>query len=165
MNNDFLWLPSLYSDPEVFTYLEPFVFRSSSLSSHFLHSVATNSRSFALEEAFGHVSRFSGALLFWLWRTSSSNVARSLRGSPPLRFGSVQVKAGSTTNVRVFGFPFGSKWKSSFSSVRLGKISSLAMRMIWREAKRLSLFPVLSLAVALVPPFQNLYVSLSKMKT
>ncbi|KAG4953711.1 hypothetical protein AAZX31_14G097300 [Glycine max] len=155
MNNDFLWLPSLYSDPEVFTYLEPFVFRSSSLSSHFLHSLATNSRSFALEEAFGHVSRFSGALLFWLSRTSSSNVARSLRGSPPLRFGSVQVKAGSTTNVRVFGFPFGSKWKSSFSSVRLGKISSLAMRMIWREAKRLSLFPVLSLAVALVPPFQN----------
>ncbi|RZB68368.1 Fatty-acid-binding protein 2 [Glycine soja] len=156
MNNDFLWLPSLYSDPEVFTYLEPFVFRSSSLSSHFLHSLATNSRSFALEEAFGHVSRFSGALLFWLSRASSSNVARSLRGSPPLRFGSVQVKAGSTTNVRVFGFPFGSKWKSSFSSVRLGKISSLAMRMIWREAKRLSLFPVLSLAVALVPPFQNL---------
>ena len=63
-------------------------------------------------------------------------MARSLRGSsPPLRFGSVQVKAVST-NVRVFGFPFGLKRKSSFASVRLGKISSLAMRMIWRERER-----------------------------
>ncbi|KHN37053.1 hypothetical protein glysoja_009081 [Glycine soja] len=155
MNNDFVWLPSLYSDPELFTYLEPFVFRSSP-SSHFLQSMANNSRSFALEEAFGHVSRFAGALLFWLSRASSSNLARSLRGSsPPLRFGSVQVKAVST-NVRVFGFPFGLKRKSSFASVRLGKISSLAMRMIWREAKRLRSFPVLSLAAALGPPFQNL---------
>ncbi|KAK7383373.1 hypothetical protein VNO78_29050 [Psophocarpus tetragonolobus] len=153
MNNDFVWLPSLYSDPEVFSYLEPFVFRSS-LSSHFLHSLANNSRSFALEEAFGHVSRFAGALLWWLSRASSSNVARSLRGSPPPRFGSVQVKAVST-NVRLFGFPFGSKRKS-FSAVKLGKISSLAMKMIWREAKRLRSFPVLSLAAALVPPFQNL---------
>lgn len=92
-------------------------------------------------------------------------MARSLRGSPPLRFGSVQVKAGSTTNVRVFGFPFGLKRKSSFASVRLGKISSLAMRMIWREAKRLRSFPVLSLAAALVPPFQNLYVPHSEKKT
>ncbi|CAJ1972910.1 unnamed protein product [Sphenostylis stenocarpa] len=153
MNNDFIWLPSLYSDPDVFTYLEPFVLRNS-LSSRFLHSLANNPGNFAIEEAFGHVSRFAGAFMVWLSRASSSNVARSLRGFPPLRFGTAQVKAVST-NARLFGFPFRSERKS-FVSVKLGKISSLAMKMIWREAKRLRSFPVLSLAAALVPPFQNL---------
>lgn len=151
INNDWIWIPSLYSDPEIFTYLEPFVFRSSTRS-HFLHS-------FAFEEAFGHVSKFAGALLAFLSRASSSNVARSLRGSAPPRFGTgggggVQVKAVSS-NVRVFGFAFGSKRKSS-APVRLGKVSSFAIKMIWREAKRLRSFHVLSLAAALVPPFQNL---------
>ncbi|KAK7377080.1 hypothetical protein VNO80_02500 [Phaseolus coccineus] len=155
MNNDFVWLPSLYSDPEVFTYLEPFLLRNS-LSSRFMHSLANNPGSFAIGEAFGHVSRFAGAFLVWLSRASSFNVARSLRGSPPPppRFGSAQVKAVAT-NVRLFGFPFRSKRKS-FASVKLGKVSSLAMKMIWSEAKRLRSLPLLSLAAALVPPFQNL---------
>ncbi|TKY57997.1 Fatty-acid-binding protein 2 [Spatholobus suberectus] len=167
MNNDWFWLPSLYSDPDISTYLEPFVFRNS-LRSHFLHSLVDGSRSFyvpgslALEDAFGHVSKFAGALLLWLSRASSSNVARnlarSLRASPPPRFGigssGAQVK--TVSNVRVFGFPFRSRRKSC-APARLGRISSLAMRMIWREAKRFrSSFPVLSLAAAMVPPFQNL---------
>ncbi|BAT82486.1 hypothetical protein LR48_Vigan07g254900 [Vigna angularis] len=157
MNNDFVWLPSLYSDPEVFTYLEPFMLRNS-LSSRCMHSLANNPGSFAIGEALGHVSRFAGAFLVWLSRTSSFNVACSLRGSPPPppppRFGSAQVKAVAT-NVSLFGFPFRSKRKS-FASVKLGKISSLAMKMIWSEAKRLRSLPILSLAAALVPPFQNL---------
>jgi len=162
MNNDFVWLPSLYSDPELFTYLEPFVLRTS-LSSRFMHSLANNPGSCAIGEAFGHLSRFAGAFLVWLSRASSFNVARSLRGSPPPPwFGSAQVKAVAT-NVRLFGFPFRSKRKS-FASVKLGKISSLAMKMIWSEAKRLRSLPLLSLAAALVPPFQNLYVTLPKLR-
>lgn len=93
----------------------------------------------------------------WLSRASGSNVARSLRGSPPpppTSFGTVQLKAVSS-NLRVFGFPVGPKRKSR-SPLRLGKISSLAVRVIWREVERFKSFPVLSLAAALVPPFQNL---------
>lgn len=128
-----------------------------SVSSRFMHSLANNPGSFAIGEAFGHVSRFAGAFLVWLSRASTFNVPCSLRGSPP-RFGSAQVKAVAT-NVSLFGFPFRSKRKS-FESVKLGKISSFAMKMIWSEAKRLRSLPILSLAAALVPPFQNLYVTL-----
>ncbi|WVY91927.1 hypothetical protein V8G54_037441 [Vigna mungo] len=154
MNNDFVWLPSLYSDPEVFTYLEPFMLRNS-VSSRFMHSLANNPGSFAIGEAFGHVSRFAGAFLVWLSRSSTFNVPCSLRGSPPPpppRFGIAQVKAVAT-NVSLFGFPFRSKRKS-FESVKLGKISSLAMKMIWSEAKRLRSLPILSLAAALSPDMQ-----------
>ncbi|XP_027368924.1 fatty-acid-binding protein 2 isoform X2 [Abrus precatorius] len=155
MKND--WLSSMDSDSDLFSSLDPFVFRKF-LGSHLLHSFVDNSKSFyvpgssALEEAFGHMSRLAGALLLWFSGASSSNVAqdiaRSLRGGS-----SMQVKA--VTNVSGFGFPFRSKRKP-FAPVTLGKISSFAMRVIWREAKRIQSYPVLSLAAALVPPIQNL---------
>ncbi|MED6156820.1 hypothetical protein PIB30_017980 [Stylosanthes scabra] len=70
---------------------------------------------------------------------------------------SVRVKhVPSVGNDDGFGLRFRSKRKRSFSSSSLGKVSSLTMDLIWREAKRFQSFPVLSLAAALVPPLQNL---------
>ncbi|XP_004498865.1 fatty-acid-binding protein 2 [Cicer arietinum] len=162
MNND--WLSWMDSDPDIFP-LQPFVFNN------FL-SFMENSRNFyvpgssALEEAFCHVSKFAGALLFWFSGGSSANavrdIARSLRD--PLRFGRgscnvnmIKVKPIISNNVAGFGFPFGFRSKrKSCKPVTLGKISSFVVRLFWREAKRIQSYPVLSLAAALVPPLQNL---------
>lgn len=158
MKND--WLPWMDSDPDIFS-LEPFVLNNFFGSHNFLRSFMENSRNFyvpgslAIEEAFGHVSKFAGALLFWF----------SGGRSGPIRFGggvcgNVTLRVTPiTNNVVGFGFPFGfrSKRKSS-APVTLGKISSFAVRLFWREAKRIQKYPVLSLAAALVPPLQNLYV-------
>ncbi|KAL2317937.1 hypothetical protein Fmac_031813 [Flemingia macrophylla] len=156
MNNDWVWLPSLYSDPDAFSYLDPFL-RRVSVGSRFLHSLADNSGTFALQDAFRNVSRFAGALLVWLSRASASNAARGSPPPPPFgtAFGGVQLKAVAS-NVRALGFPIPPK-RNSRAPLRLRKISSLVVKMIWREAKKItSSFPVLSLAAALVPPFQNL---------
>lgn len=169
MRND--WLRWMDSDPEIFP-LEPFAFHDF-LGSQLLRSLVDNSRSFyvpgcsALEEAFGHVSKVAGALLFWFSGGSSSNAVRNVaRGQP--RFGAstmnVKAKPVITNNVAGFGFPFRSKKRKSSSPVTLRKISSFAVRLFWREAKRIQSYPVLSLAAALVPPIQNLYVRSHKKK-
>ncbi|XP_061337771.1 fatty-acid-binding protein 2 [Gastrolobium bilobum] len=158
------WLFSMNSDPDILFSLDPFAFNNF-LGSNLLHSLVDNSRnsyvpgSYALQEAFGHVSRLAGALLLWLSSGSSSNVAqgiaRSLNGPLPGFGNATTVQVKPMSNVAGFGFPFRSRRKSS-APVTLAKISSFAMRLLWREAKRLQSYPVLSLAAALVPPIQNL---------
>lgn len=171
MRND--WLSSMDSDPDIFSF-DPFLFHNI-FGSNLLHYDSSRNffvpGSLALQEAFGHVTKLAGALLFWFSGCSSSNlvqdIARSLNGH---RFGnccssrvSLQVKAISN-NVAGFGFPVRSKRKSSFpfGVATLGKMSSFTVRFIWGEAKRLQSYHVLSLAAALVPPIQNLYVSFKK---
>ena len=179
MRND--WLYPMGSDPlypdSLFFSLEPFVVNNF-IGSNLLHSLVENSRSFgsvALNDAFCRVSRIAGALLLWFTSASSSNLAQDIAGSfnGGTRIGN-GVVATTASSMKVkpvpfvrsddgFGFGFRSKRKG-FSAVSLGKISSFTMRLIWREAKRFQSFPVLSLAAALVPPIQNLYVSPQRTK-
>ena len=138
MKND--WLSWMDSDPNLFPF-EPFLF--------FLDNSKTFYETSAIEEAFGRVSKFAGALLFWF-----------SGGGGGGGFGNVnlKVKPVITNNVAPrFGFGFGSKRKTC-ERVSLGKISNFVFRLFWREAKRIQSFPVLSIAAALVPPIQNLYV-------
>lgn len=145
MKND--WLSWMDSDPNLFPF-EPFFF--------FLDNSKTFYESSAIEEAFGRVSKFAGALLFWF--SGGGGGGGSLRFGGGGGFGNVnlKVKPVITNNVAPrFGFGFGSKRKTC-ERVSLGKISSFVVRLFWREAKRIQSFPVLSLAAALVPPIQNL---------
>jgi hypothetical protein len=162
MKND--WLSWMDSDPNIYP-LQPFVFNNF-LGSQFLQSFLQNSRnlyeSSAIEEAFGHVSKFAGALLF-LFTGGGSNFC----GGGSLRFGggsgnvhmNIKVKPVITNNVAGFGFPFGLRSKrKGLERVSLGKISNFVVKLFWREAKRIQSYPILSIAAALVPPIQNLYV-------
>ncbi|CAL0322686.1 unnamed protein product [Lupinus luteus] len=157
MRND--WLSSMDSDPDILFPFDSFIFGLHYHSSRKFFVPG----SLAIQEAFGRVTKLAGALLFWLSSSSSSNLVQDIASSMNNyhRFGNstmgpVQVKPIVSNNVAGFGFPFRLKSKSSSSPVTLGKISSFIMRLIWREAKRIKSFPVLSLAAALVPPIQNL---------
>ena len=164
------WLSFMGSDgvhPDIFS-LEPFVFHD--IGSHLfsqLHSFADNSiyhsrnlyapGSLALQEAFSRISGFAGAIVVWCCSGTSAKITQDISG-PQFRSSgpSMQVKPISSVRHNLVGFHF------SFRSERrptapanLAKISSSAMRLLWREVKRLQSFPVLSLAAALVSPVQN----------
>ncbi|XP_057722437.1 fatty-acid-binding protein 2 [Arachis stenosperma] len=173
MKNDWLYpmdSDSLYPD-SLFFNVDPFIVHNF-INSNTIFSFLENSRSFG-NDAFCCVSKFAGAFLLLFTGASVSNLAQDIAGSNNgyggIRMGngggagvattgsSVRVKnVPSVGNDDGFGFRFRSKRKRNFSSASLGKVSSLTMDLIWREAKRFQSFPVLSLAAALVPPLQNL---------
>jgi hypothetical protein len=117
--------------------------------------------SIALREAFSCVSKLAGALLFWVSSTSTSNLTQDIASSshgpePKSCASSTQVKHIISSRQNLAGFRFiRSKGKSS-TPLRFDKISSFMMKLMSREAKRLQSYPLLSLAAALVPPFDNL---------
>ncbi|XP_040999026.1 fatty-acid-binding protein 2 isoform X2 [Juglans microcarpa x Juglans regia] len=84
--------------------------------------------SLALREAFNCVSKLAGALLFWFSSTSTSNMTQNITSH-------------------------GSKPRSPASSTQM---SSLMMKIRFREAKMLQSYPLFSLAAVLIPPFDNL---------
>ncbi|KAF5445216.1 hypothetical protein F2P56_034281 [Juglans regia] len=84
--------------------------------------------SLALREAFDCVSKLAGALLFWFSSTSTSNMTQDITSH-------------------------GSKPRSPASSTQM---SSLMMKIRFREAKMLQSYPLFSLAAVLIPPFDNL---------
>ncbi|GAU47954.1 hypothetical protein TSUD_06880 [Trifolium subterraneum] len=154
MKND--WLSWMDSDPNMYP-LQPFVFNNF-LRSQFLQSFLENSRNFyetsAIDEAFGHLSKFAGAFLFW-FNGSGSNVC----GGDYLQFGggsgnahmNIKVKPVITNNVAGFGFPFGFKSKrKGLERVSLGKISNFVVNFFRREAKRIQSYPIIWLTTALV---------------
>ncbi|KAF2285064.1 hypothetical protein GH714_037690 [Hevea brasiliensis] len=118
--------------------------------------------SMAFQEALNCMSKLAGALLFWFTSTSSSNLTQQISGNqqgprPGSSQSLTQVKHITSTKRNLTGFRFGFRSKGESSSpVVFGKISSFMMRLLCREAERLQSFPVLSLAAALVPPFENL---------
>jgi hypothetical protein len=117
--------------------------------------------SLAVREAFNCVSKLAGALLFWISSTSTSNLTRDIASSsngskPKSCESSTRVKNIISSRHNLAGFHYiRSKGKSAIP-VRFDKISSFMMKLMSREAKRLQSYPLLSLAAALVPPFDNL---------
>ncbi|GMP83996.1 hypothetical protein CsSME_00037706 [Camellia sinensis var. sinensis] len=117
--------------------------------------------SLALQEAFNCISKFAGALLFWFASGSNSNTSHKLSGnsyaSNPKGFKSpAQVKLSTSSRHNLLGFYFNSRSKGkTFSPVIFGNILSVTTKQLHSAAKELQSFPVLSLAAALVPPFDN----------
>ncbi|XP_015572902.1 fatty-acid-binding protein 2 [Ricinus communis] len=118
--------------------------------------------SLAFQEVLNCMSKLAGALLFWFTSTSSSSLSQQISGSqqgPGAGSSSQFTQVKNITLIRhnnLIGFPIGSSSQSESSShVVFGKISSFMMRILSREAERLQSFPFLSLATALVPPFDR----------
>ncbi|XWS72371.1 hypothetical protein CRYUN_Cryun02cG0034400 [Craigia yunnanensis] len=119
--------------------------------------------SLAFREAFSCMSKFAGALLFWFSSTSTSNLSRNISAGNQrgLKSGSckssAQVKHIASCKNNLAGFHFASESRGQ-SAIPLvfGKISSYAVRHFFGEAEALQSFPLLSIAAALIPPFDNL---------
>ncbi|KAK1550126.1 hypothetical protein Q3G72_014207 [Acer saccharum] len=118
--------------------------------------------SLTLQEAFNCISKFAGALLFLFSSGSSSNLSREIAGNQHgLKSGScessAQVKHITSSGHNLAGFHFSSKPNGeSANPVNFSKISSSVIRNLIREGERLQSCSVLSLAAAVIPPFDNL---------
>ncbi|CAK7352756.1 unnamed protein product [Dovyalis caffra] len=124
--------------------------------SRFIHIPGT----MAFQEALNSMSKLAGGLICWFTSASSSNLSRKISGNQRSRGpgsckSSAQVKNSTGHNLAGLGFGSISKGESS-PPVIFSKISSFMMRLLHRDAEKLKSFPVLSLAAALVPPFDNL---------
>lgn len=118
--------------------------------------------SLAIEGAFNHITKLAGALLFVFSGRSSLNMMREIggnsHGSKPRRFryrSQVNHITSNRQNFKRFCFSFGSKGEFGMP-VLFGKISCFVSKLLHREAKRLQSHSILSLAAALIPPFDNL---------
>lgn len=108
--------------------------------------------SLAFREGFSCLSKFSGSLLFWFSSMSTSNLSRDILANNQhgLKSGSckssAQVKHIASYKNNLIGFHFAckSKGRSATTHVSLH---------LFGEAEVL---PLLSLSVALIPPFDNL---------
>lgn len=115
---------------------------------HFLSNIASlidNSKylyvpgSLTLQETFNFVSKFAGALIVWLSSGSNSNLAQVVsRGQ---KFSGVL-------------FDHMSKGKPGIPFI-LGTLSRFSMKQFCKDVGRLQSLPLLSLASAPVPPFEN----------
>ncbi|KAL3500864.1 hypothetical protein ACH5RR_039957 [Cinchona calisaya] len=139
-----------------------------SFSTHFLSHIvafADNSRylyvpgSLALQEAFNCFSKFAGSLFIWFASGSNSNIDHIGKhdGSYPRnRKCDAQLKRTISQGQKFKGV-FGNctcegKWGMPLI---LGKISRFSMKHLYMEAEQLCSLSPLSLAAALVPPFNN----------
>lgn len=115
-----------------------------------------------LQEAFSCISRFAGALLFWLSSGSSSNLSRTIGGNQHGSSmcgsckSSTQIQNITSSSHNLAGFHSGSKLQGeSGASVVFGKISSSAIRRMFREGG-IPPGSVLSLAAALITPSDSM---------
>ncbi|KAF8393625.1 hypothetical protein HHK36_021870 [Tetracentron sinense] len=152
---------------------EPLVFQSFgghllSQISPFVENSISQSRylyvpgSLALQEAFNCISKFAGALFFWFSSGSNSNLKQKLSGNP---LGSKssgcksssQFKGITSFRHNLAGLHMSSRSRGdSVIPVLFGKIANSTMRLLRKEVEQLQSFPLLSLAAALVPPFDNI---------
>ncbi|KAL8497079.1 hypothetical protein ACS0TY_020670 [Phlomoides rotata] len=131
-------------------------------------SMVNNSRhlyvpgSLALQESFNCMSKFAGALVIWFASGSNSKINRKFPGdhlssNSCCSSTSIRVKHISSLRHDLTGFCRKSKHiGGSAIPVVFNKITSFAMKYICKEVQWLQSFPVLSLAVALVPPVTNI---------
>ncbi|KAL3497413.1 hypothetical protein ACH5RR_040145 [Cinchona calisaya] len=139
-----------------------------SYGTHFLSRVAAfveNSRyicgpgSLALQEAFNCVSKFAGSLLIWFASGSNSNINHKVLGK---HGGSNPRNCKSKTQLKHI-ISCGEKFAGVFDNCRCkGELGiplifskMFSMNQLFIEADQHCSFPLLSLAAALVPPFNN----------
>ncbi|KAL8153077.1 hypothetical protein V2J09_010837 [Rumex salicifolius] len=147
-------LPS--ADPVISNSLAPHLFSVvASFVEKSTHDVVPGS--LALCETFNWVSKFAGALIVWCSGSSNVNMRGSLLDNDtcgPGRYTSLrQVKNLTSCKRTLVGFNF-SWWCKGKSRVR--RASSFLVRHHFRLPGKLQSLPMLSLAAALVPPFDNI---------
>lgn len=117
--------------------------------------------SLAIEGAFNHISKIAGAFLFLFSSGSSSNIRREIagkqQGSKPRGLKSCSLVRHITSNRQNFrGFHFSYRFKEKCAIPVIDKISRFVMKHFYGEADKVQLYPMLSLAAALVPPFDDM---------
>ncbi|CAM8895374.1 hypothetical protein QQ045_026986 [Rhodiola kirilowii] len=110
----------------------------------------------ALREAFSCISKLAGGLIFWLSTRSNPKLRRKLTGgtvdSADCRYSS---RLKHSVGQNGAGFSNSLKLKST-SPVLFVKTLGSIFRNLLRDVNQLQTLPMLSLAAALVPPFENL---------
>ncbi|XP_010917201.1 fatty-acid-binding protein 2 isoform X2 [Elaeis guineensis] len=120
------------------------------------------SGSLALQEAFSCMSKFAGALFVWISTGSNSNLLRKLSGNA---YGSSSIFNQSCTQIKHFtcssrnlaGLHSGSGSNNELViPVLLAKFVNSTIGRMWKEVEQCRAFSVLSLAAALIPPFDHI---------
>ncbi|KDP34018.1 hypothetical protein JCGZ_07589 [Jatropha curcas] len=167
MRNNWLFFMNLDDGSPYILPIEPLLSQRSQLNS-FVDNSLHQSRflyipgGMAFQEALNCMSKIAGALLLWFTSASSSNLSQQVAGNqqgprPGSSRSPAQIKHIAPTRHNLAGFHFVSRPKGESSSpVGFNRISSFMIRLLCREAERLQSLPVLSLAAALVPPFDKL---------
>uniref|UniRef100_A0A5B7AAM5 Putative fatty-acid-binding protein 2 n=2 Tax=Davidia involucrata TaxID=16924 RepID=A0A5B7AAM5_DAVIN len=162
MQNNWLFFMDLDGNSPYIFPMEPFAPHLLSQISSVVDSSLYHSRylyvpsNLALQEAFNCISKFAGALLFWFAGGSNSTIYRgNSHGSNHRSYKSYpQVKHITSTRQNLSAFHINSGLKGESSNQGFfGKILSFNLSHLCKEAEQLQSFPVLSLAAALVPPF------------
>ncbi|XP_020582442.1 fatty-acid-binding protein 2 isoform X2 [Phalaenopsis equestris] len=116
----------------------------------------------ALQEAFNCISKFAGALFIWLSTCSNPGRGRKIlrsisRGSNIKNHKACsEIKHIARTNkIKILPFFSGADLHSVIPFV-FSKFANSTATRLWKEFGSCQAFPVLSLAAALVPPFENL---------
>lgn len=146
--------------------LMPYGFGPNFLLSHISLIVDTSRNLYvpgsqALQEAFKCFSKYAGALLVWFASGSNSRVNNQIsgghRGSRTTRSRmSIQAKQTASSRYNLMELFWQSRCNGKITiPVIFSKISKFTMNQMYKEAKHLQSIPVLSLAAALVPPFDN----------
>lgn len=118
--------------------------------------------SLALQETLSYISKFAGTLFIWSSTRSNFNIFRKLsrnsQGTNPRNnLSSTQIKHATSSRQKPFRLHFGpGSDVESGIPVFFAKIVSSTLRFLWKQVQQNQAFPVLSLAAALVPPFDNL---------
>jgi len=126
-------------------------------SNHFI-----TSGSLALQETLSCISKFAGTLFIWSSTRSNFNIFRKLsrnaRGSSQRNNpSSTHIKHVTSSRQKPSRLHFGSGSDAgSGVPVFFAKLASSTLSFLWKQVQKNRAFPVLSLAAALVPPFDNL---------
>ena len=173
MRNNWLWFMDLDGgSPHIFP-VEPIAFHSfgSNVFSH-ITSYMDNSLhqfrhfsgpgSLAVDGAFNHIAKLAGALVFVISGRSRLKVTGEIAGNPSgskvrrfRPFQQVRHITSGRQNFKNFCLGFRLTGESGMPLL-FGKLSSFLSKLVSAESERLQSDSVLSLAAALVPPFDNL---------
>lgn len=166
MPNNWLFLLDLDGESR---YILPMVpFASHNFHGHIFSHVSSfvdkslcHSGTAAIQDAYGSISKISGALLLLFSGTSSSRLYRKIsnnvHGSDSGSSRSIDLKHITSCRQNFAGFCSTSLSKrGSAINLAFEKISSFMVKHLRRELERLQSCSVLSLAAALVPPSDNL---------
>ena len=131
-------------------------------SPHYNHFITSGS--LALQETLSCISKFAGTLFIWSSSRSNFNLFRKLsrnsRGSSQRnKLSSRQIKHVNSSRQKPSRLHFGSGSDAgSVVPVFFAKLASSTLSFLWKQVRKNQAFPVLSLAAALIPPFDNLWV-------
>lgn len=117
------------------------------------------SGSLALQDAFNCMSKFTGAVLLWFASGSRSSINFNLPGDHGVSNRGrcrpcTQVNRFTGHSLSGFGHSFRLQGESCIPLI-FEKISNFSVRQLHKHAEQLQTFPMISLAAALIPPFNN----------